>query len=74
VIFEQSTLEAQGYKFTGTDGALKVTKGFMTVLEAKCMTNLYKVIGSVIIGDASIVTEKEDTTRLWHMRLRHMSE
>jgi len=29
---------------------------------------------SIIIGDASFVTEKEDTTRLLHMRLGHMRE
>ena len=38
------------------------------------MMNLYKVIGSVVIGDAFVATEKVDTTRLWHMRLGHMSE
>ena len=36
--------------------------------------NLYKLIGSIIISDASTATEKEDTTKLWHMCLRHMSE
>jgi len=35
---------------------------------------LYKLIGSFIIGDTSATNEKEDTTRLWHMRLGHMSE
>jgi len=28
-------LEAQRYKFSGTDGALKTTKCFMTVLKAE---------------------------------------
>ena len=44
------------------------------VLKAERTTNLYKVIESVMIGDASVATEKEDTTRLWQMRLGHMSE
>jgi len=35
--------------------------------------NFYKVIGSVVIGNDSVATEK-DTIRLWHMRLGHMSE
>jgi len=34
---------------------------------------LYKS-GSIIIGDASATTEKEDTIMLWHMSLGHMSE
>ena len=45
----------------------------MTVLKAERTMNLYKVIRSVVLGDASVATEK-DTTRLWHMRLGHMSE
>jgi len=57
-------LEAQGYKFTGMDEALKVTMSSMTVLKAECAVNLYKVIRNVVIGDGSVITEKEDTTRL----------
>ena len=30
--------------------------------------------GSIIIGGASAVTEKEDTTKLWQICLRRMSE
>ena len=32
------------------------------------------MIGSVIVGDALAVAEKDDTTRLWHMHLGHISE
>ena len=46
-------LEAWGCKFSGIDGAQKATNGFMTVLKAECTTNLYKVIRSMVIGDAS---------------------
>ena len=66
-------LKVQGYKFSGTNGVLKVIKGSMMVLKAEHTTNLYNVIISVVIGDASVATEK-DITRLWHMRLGHMSE
>jgi len=65
-------LEAQGYKFSGTDRVLKVTKGSMTVLKGEYMMNLYRVIRRVVIGDAFVTTEKEDTSRLWHMHLGHM--
>ena len=44
-------LEAQGYKFSDTDGVLKVTKDSMTVLKAERTTNLYKIIRSIVIGD-----------------------
>jgi len=67
-------LEARGYKFSGTYGEIKVTRGSMTILKEEQTTNLYKLTESIIIVDASAATEKEDTTRLWHMRLGHMSE
>jgi len=49
-------LEGQEYKSSSTDGALKISKGSMTVLKTERTINLYKVIGSVVIGDASIIT------------------
>ena len=55
-------LEARGYKFSGADGAIKVTKGSMMILKGERTTNLYKLTESIIIGDASVATEKEDTT------------
>ena len=67
-------LEARGYKFSGADGAMKVTKGSMMILKGEQTTNLYKLTGSIIFGDASAATEKEDTTRLWHMLLGHICE
>jgi len=65
-------LKARGYKFSGADGVIKITKGSMTILKGEQTTNLYKLTGNIIISDASAATE--DTTRLWHMCLRHMSE
>ena len=65
-------LKAQECKFSGMAGAIKVTEGSMMVLKAERTTNLYKEIGSVVIGDASVATE--DTTKLWHMHFRHMSK
>ena len=46
----------------------------MTILKGEQTVNLYKLTLSNIVGDASVATKKEDTTRLWHMHLRHMSE
>jgi len=57
-------LEAQGSKFSCTDGALKVIKGSMIVLKVERTTNLYKEIGSVVIDDASIATKNDNTIRL----------
>ena len=57
-------LKAHGYKFSSADEAIKVTKGSMTILKGERIANLYKLIGSIIIGDASVATEKEDITKL----------
>lgn len=36
---------------------------------------IYSLIGSIVIGDSSSITQSEmDTSRLWHMRLDHVSE
>jgi len=67
-------LEALGYKFSGADGCIKVTKGSMMILKGERATNLCKLKEDIIFGDASSVTEKEDTTKLWHMRLGYVSE
>ena len=45
------TLEARGYKFSSTDGEIKVTKGSMMILKGERTTNLYKLTGSIIVGD-----------------------
>jgi len=67
-------LKAQKCKFSSVDGGIKITKGSIPILKGERTANLYKMIGSVIVGDASAATEKEDTTRLWQMCLGHMSE
>ena len=57
-------LEARRCKFSGADRAIKVSKGSMMILKGERTANLYKLIGRIIIGDASATTEKDDTTRL----------
>jgi len=63
-------LESQWYKFFGADGEIKVIKGSMTILKGERTTNLYKLTGSILVGDTSAAKDKKDTTRLRHMRLR----
>ena len=45
----------------------------MTILKREQTANLYNMTGSIIIGNA-LISREEDTTRLCHMRLVHMSE
>uniref|UniRef100_A0A2N9FYY5 Integrase catalytic domain-containing protein n=1 Tax=Fagus sylvatica TaxID=28930 RepID=A0A2N9FYY5_FAGSY len=41
----------------------------------KISSNVYKLLGNTILGGVAAVAESEDDdTRLWHMRLGHMSE
>ena len=61
-ILSLGALEARGYKFSGADGGIKVTKGFMMTLKGEQIANFYKLTGNIIIGNASAATEKEDTT------------
>ncbi|KAL5740548.1 hypothetical protein ACOSQ2_029728 [Xanthoceras sorbifolium] len=72
-----STLDSNGYKFTGGDGVLKVAKGSLIVMKAEKIGKLYILKGSIVTGAAAVSTSSlsdSDVTRLWHMRLGHMSE
>ena len=40
----------------------------------KLAGNIYKLMGTTIVGGAAIVEPELDSTTLWHMRLRHMGE
>ena len=41
----------------------------------KISSNVYKLLGNIILGGVAAVTESEDDdTLLWHMQLGHMSE
>ena len=46
----------------------------MTILKGERTANVFKLTGSINIGDAFAAIEKEDTTRFWHIRLGYMSE
>jgi hypothetical protein len=76
------TLEAMGYKYTVDNGVIKVTQGNRVILKGNCINNLYYLQGSTITGTlviasspASIsIASNTSNTKLWHMRLGHMSE
>jgi len=42
-------LEARGYKFSGTNGGIKVTKGSMMFLKEERTTNLYKMTEALLL-------------------------
>ena len=73
-----STLDAKGYKYTGEGGVLKISKGALVVMKGhQKIAMLYAQQGATIIGDvaiASLLLSEDNITKLWHMRLGHMSE
>jgi 5'-3' exoribonuclease 2 len=74
-----STLDAEGYKYSGSDGILKVSKGCLVCLKGDLNSaKSYVLRGCTLHGSdsaaAAAVTNNEPSkTNLWHMRLRHMS-
>jgi len=56
---------------------LRVSKGSLVVIKGKKVNALYILQDSMVTGDAAVSMSEDsdlDTTRLWHMRLGHMSE
>ena len=72
-----SVLNSKSCNFKGKGGAMYVYKGSEVILKGiKCGT-LYFLSNSTITGYVvveSSVVHKENMTKLWHMRLGHMSE
>jgi hypothetical protein len=66
------TLEAMRFKFSADNGVLKVSQGNRVVLKAKHFNNLYYLQGST--AAAISIASNTSNTKLWHMRLGHMSE
>ena len=71
-----STLDDKRCDYTSQGGALKVPCGALVIMKAIHEGNMYKLIGETVQSGASHTTVEADTddTKLWHMRLGHMSE
>jgi hypothetical protein len=70
------TLESLGCKYSAEGGVLKVSKGSLVLLKANRIGSLYILQGIVVTGSAAVSSSmpENDVTKLWHMRLGHMSE
>ena len=69
------TLEGSGFNYKYINGVMKVSKGVLTGMKGqKLARNIYKLMGTTIVGGAATVEPELDSTTLWHMRLRHMGE
>ncbi|KAG8486278.1 hypothetical protein CXB51_019698 [Gossypium anomalum] len=73
-----STLDSKGYRHTAESGVLKISKGSLVVMKGQRKTaKLYVLQSSTVTGDAAIASSSlldDEITKLWHMRLGHMSE
>ena len=73
-------LESKGCKIIAEGGALKVVSGSLVVMKGIRQNNcLYNLVGSTVTGDAAVGVngsgkDPTECTKIWHMRLGHMSE
>nr|GEZ51226.1 retrovirus-related Pol polyprotein from transposon TNT 1-94 [Tanacetum cinerariifolium] len=71
-----STLEANGCKYSGEGGVMKIFKGALVLMKAIQSGGLYVLQGIVVYGTTRVATSEEslDDSKLWHYRLGHMGE
>ena len=54
---------------------IRIVRGALTVMKGKITAgNIYKLLGSTVVGGVHSVESYDDNTKLWHMRLGHLSE
>ncbi|KAK4383306.1 Retrovirus-related Pol polyprotein from transposon TNT 1-94 [Sesamum angolense] len=54
---------------------IRIIKGALTVMKGKITAgNIYKLLGNTVVGGVHYVDSCDDNTKLWHMRLGHLSE
>jgi hypothetical protein len=69
------TLDSNGFGYKSEGGIMKVNKGAMVVMRVqKSSKNIYKLLGSTIVGGLAFVESESDCTVLWHVQLDHMGE
>nr|GEV95714.1 retrovirus-related Pol polyprotein from transposon TNT 1-94 [Tanacetum cinerariifolium] len=71
-----STLEANGCKYSGEGGVMKIFKGALVLMKAIQSGGLYVLQGTVVYRTGGVATSKAslDDSKLWHYRLGHMGE
>jgi len=72
-----SLLDKKGFSFKGEDEGIHVCKGSSVILKGVKQGTLYFLQGTTLtnyVFVASFEIDQEDMTKLWHMRLGHMSE
>ncbi|KAJ4720887.1 Retrovirus-related Pol polyprotein from transposon TNT 1-94 [Melia azedarach] len=71
-----SMLDNKGFSFQGEGGVLHVCKGSNVVLKGVKRGTLYFLQGFTLLSSVAVASseiDKDNMTKLWHMRLGHMS-
>ena len=70
------TLDSNGCTYKAGSGVMRISKGALVVMKGLKQNGLYFLQGSTITGAAAVSSSDSDSeiTKLWHMRLGHMSE
>ncbi|KAF3649187.1 hypothetical protein FXO38_17797 [Capsicum annuum] len=71
------TLESVECKYMSEGGVSKVSYGDLMIMKSRKSSVLYTLLGSTVIGATAVSTLNQSDpyiTKLWHMRLGHMSE
>ena len=71
------TLDKKGYKYAAEGGVMKISTRALILMKDVLSDGLYTLLGTTITGavaTASTSMIESDVTKLWHMRLGHMSK
>ncbi|KAK2974639.1 hypothetical protein RJ640_020521 [Escallonia rubra] len=71
------TLDSKCCSYRAVGGVMRIMKGALVVMKRLKQNILYLLQGSMVTGAVATASSPDidsHTTKLWHMRLRHMSE
>ncbi|WJX64387.1 hypothetical protein P8452_49170 [Trifolium repens] len=67
--------KVQGYSTRIERGVMRISHGALVIAKGSKMNGLYILEGSTVISNACVTSvENADITKLWHLRLGHVSE
>ena len=68
-------LYSNGFCYKSENGIIKVSRGIMTMMKGqKTAGNIYRFLGTTVVGGVVFVEFESNNTVLWHICLGHMSE
>ncbi|KAK2987349.1 hypothetical protein RJ640_023650 [Escallonia rubra] len=77
ILISLGTLDSNGYSYRATGRVMRIMKGSLVVMKGLKQNSIYLLQGSTVTGAAATTLSSDidsNTTKLWHMRLGHMSE